>query len=280
MIAFRSDRLATLYLFHPLQKLPRRGPAAKKIPILMYHGIRDGESQARHPYFRTTTTPAVFAWQIGYLARSGYQSVRPDEAAALLLRPERGPAKPVVITFDDGLQDFYTAALPVLRKYGMSATVYLPTACIGQTARKFHGRDCMTWAQVRDSHREGIAFGSHTVTHPQLKALADGAIRRELEDSKKTLEDELGAPVSSFSYPYAFPETDIPFRSRLRAMLEETGYSDGVSTIIGTAGRRNDPYFLRRIPVNAWDDIRLFQAKLEGGYDWLRSLQYLSKLVS
>ena len=97
--------------------------------------------------------------------------------------------------------------------------------------------------------------------------------------SKQTLEDNLGEAVDCFAYPYAFPEQNVSFVRMLRDTLVEAGYHHGVSTRIGTARRQEDCYFLRRLPMNALDDIPLFDAKLRGGYDWLSKLQYASKFI-
>jgi peptidoglycan/xylan/chitin deacetylase (PgdA/CDA1 family) len=187
--------------------------------------------------------------------------------------------RPIVITFDDGYEDFYTHAFPILETYGFNSTVFLPTAYIGETPRQFNGAECLTWSQIRELRRAGIEFGSHTVTHPQLKSLKPEDVRDEIRSSKATIEQQLGCAVKSFAYPYAFPETDRTFRQRLRGFLEESGYENGVSTIIGTADRTGDRYFMKRLPVNSCDDPRLFRAKLEGAYDWLHTVQHVSKLI-
>ena len=85
--------------------------------------------------------------------------------------------------------------------------------------------------------------------------------------------------MNTFAYPYAFPEQDARFVQMLRDSLQSNGYEAGVSPSLGTARREHDHYFLPRLPVNAYDDLRFFQVKLEGGYDWLHSFQYASKRV-
>lgn len=272
----RLDRLATLYFFRPLQRL-RLAPKSG-IPILMYHSISADAEQKRHPYFWTATTPAIFAEHMRLLHEQNYLTVSLEEAVQRLDAPGHSSDKPVVLTFDDGYLDFYTDAFPVLSKYGFGATVFLPTAYIGDTTRRFKGNDCLTWGQIRELQTAGIRFGSHTVTHPQLTTLKTQAIRDELRDSKETIEDKLGCPVTSFAYPFALPEGGHAFTHRLRTMLEEAGYQAGVSTRIGTADRTDDKFFARRLPVNSGDDSRFFAAKLVGAYDWLQTLQYAWKV--
>jgi hypothetical protein len=101
----------------------------------------------------------------------------------------------------------------------------------------------------------------------------------ELGCSKETIEQHLGAPVESFSYPSAFPEEDKRFTRFFQDLLENQGFENGVSTIIGCAGRRHNRFFLPRLPVNDWDDSSLLRAKLEGGYDWLHWAQILKKSI-
>jgi peptidoglycan/xylan/chitin deacetylase (PgdA/CDA1 family) len=137
----------------------------------------------------------------------------------------------------------------------------------------------MSWGQVRELRAAGIEFGSHTVTHPQLKFLDEAAVEDEVRTSKEVIQQELGCKVTSFAYPYAFPETDRAFTHRLASTLEGAGYENGVSTIIGTADRKGDRYFMKRLPVNSCDSPSLFRAKLKGAYDWLHAVQYAWKVL-
>jgi peptidoglycan/xylan/chitin deacetylase (PgdA/CDA1 family) len=278
MAEFRADRVATLYLAGPIRRIIGKGDAT--IPILMYHSVSGIEEQSRHPYYRTDTDPSIFAEQMTFLHDLGYRVISLGDAAARIEARRRIEDHAVVITFDDGYQDFYTRAFPILNRFGYSATMFLPTSHIGEANQSFAGSTCLSWNQVRELNRFGIEFGSHTVTHPQLRTLQPDDIQKEVHNSKQTIEDKLGSPVKSFSYPYAFPETDRTFRNALRQMLSEAGYQAGVSTIIGKAGFASDRLFMERLPVNSCDDRRLLGAKLEGAYDWLHTAQYAFKAVA
>jgi peptidoglycan/xylan/chitin deacetylase (PgdA/CDA1 family) len=272
----RLDALATLYVFRPLRRL---SAFKDGVPILMYHSVSDSEDRV-HPYYRTATSPGVFAEHMKCLRDGGYTALGLDEVARWLQNPTPADIRPVAITFDDGFEDFYLKAFPILERYGFTASMYLPTSFISEESREFTGKACMTWSQVRELHKQGIQFGSHTVTHPQLRFEKLETVRQEIRDSKDTIEQKLGCSVTSFAYPYAFPETDRVFRRNLREMLEDAGYENGVSTIVGTAARAGDRYFMKRLPANSCDDLRLFRAKLEGAYDWVHTVQYASKLLT
>lgn len=278
MLQLRIDRFATLFMFYPFQRLMRSVPVG--IPVLMYHSVSDAAQERLHPYYQTVTTPRVFANHMEFLRQSQYKAVTLAEVVSLTQGSGQNREKAIAITFDDGYQDFYTNAFPILNKYGFTATVYLPTAYIGKTAQRFNGAKCLTWTQIRELRDAGINFGSHTVTHPQLKDLEAEVVRTEICSSKVAIEDNLGSPVKSFSYPYAFPETDHIFQDRIRKILGGIGYDNGVSTSIGIADRMSDRFFMKRLPMNSCDDLKLFKAKLAGAYDWLHTLQHASKMIT
>jgi len=186
-------------------------------------------------------------------------------------------SKTVVITFDDGYRDFYTDAFEAMRQCGFTATIFLATDRIQNTPVRIDGVDYLTWSEVAELHKAGIQFGSHTVSHPDLRSLSPEQIEYELGCSKETIEQKLGVAVESFSYPFAFPEEDKTFTQFLVGILENLGFENGVSTIIGRAGKHDNRYYLPRLPVNSWDDAALLRAKLEGGYDWLHWPQWLYK---
>jgi len=242
-------------------------PACTELPVLMYHSISDDSENNVAPYYRTATSPKIFAEQMALLRAEGFQAVGLQRGRELLR--QNGNVKPVVITFDDGYRDFYTHAFPVLQQFGFAATMFLPTAFIGEKPVRFKERECMTWSEVRELHQAGIEFGSHTVNHPKLYELGFEEIRGEIEMSKSVMEEKLGAPVSSFAYPYAFPSADRNFVETFTGMLKNAGYACNATTRIGRVRVDDDPFTLKRLPVNSADDVALFLAKIRGAYDWM-----------
>jgi peptidoglycan/xylan/chitin deacetylase (PgdA/CDA1 family) len=272
---FRLDRFATLYMVSPYRRLiPSSKPS---IPILMYHSITEDEQSNVHPYYRTATSPAIFAQQLKQLRSQGYTTCTLPQAVSQLEGNTLTAAKSVVVTFDDGFRNFYRNAFPLLNEHGFRATVFLPTVYIGDAPIQFKGEDCLTWSEARELKQHGIELGSHTVTHPQLRDLSVSAINDEIVNSKETIEQKLGCAVESFSYPYAFPQTDKGFTRMLRDLLQAAGYRNGVSTIVGVSNCRSDRLFLDRLPINSCDDEALFQAKLKGAYDWIATSQHMIK---
>lgn len=267
----RPDRLFSVGIVRPLSRLlPTR---QLRIPILMYHGIREGFNN-KQCYFETNTAPKIFAAHMKYLHDNGYRTVTMSETLGI------GDPKCVAITFDDGYQDFYNTALPILSHYQMSATLFVVSHFGHRASTSSKSHPYMTWKQIREVSSLGIEIGSHTVSHLRLWTLGPSAIEYELACSKAATEQNTGRPVLSFSHPFAFPRHRVEYVRRLCSTLLKCGYQTGVTTIIGTATAAHNPYLLPRLPVNSHDDLNLLKAKLEGDYDWLRIPQGIYQRVS
>ena len=208
----RLDRLITLNLILPFRRglslidwtshRPKVRIACAPLPILMYHSISEDSEAGVPAYFKTCTSPAVFHQQMKWLYSRGYKAVTLSEGL-MALKGEvlsDGPTsnlpgivaeKRVVLTFDDGFRDFYTAARPILKEFGFSATMFLSTGFITPSAahpRKcFKERECLAWDEVRELYEEGIEFGSHTVTHPILVNLSWNSVVTEIRDSRAAI---------------------------------------------------------------------------------------------
>jgi peptidoglycan/xylan/chitin deacetylase (PgdA/CDA1 family) len=271
----RLDRAATLFIDGVLPRFwSMKSEAA--IPVLMYHSVSDDPEAGVRPYYRLTTSPRRFLEHMRWLADNGYSAIGLDDAVKTS-HSRRSKSRRVVITFDDGLLDVLENAWPVLESFGFTATVFLPTAFIGETRQRFKGRQCLTWSEVRALSGQGVCFGSHTVTHPVLHGLAWCDLRNELRESRHRIEAALSRSVTAFAYPYAFPQEDHSFVSRFCRELHEQGYTTGVTTSIGRFDMGDDPLRIRRLPLNECDDISFFRAKLAGAYDWVGLAQSVWK---
>ena len=272
----RVDRCLTLGVFDPLRRI---GSSAThwRLPILMYHSISDDQELGVHPYYRLATNPQRFAEHMQWLTDAGYRGVALEEALHGCGKDTRASRRVVGITFDDGFRNFCTEAAPVLKRYGFTASMYLPTSFISEQRQSLHGKECLTWDEVKVLRAQGIRFGSHTATHPKLSDLPWNLIEHEVTVSKACLEQELGEQITSFAYPYAFPQEDRRYSARFTDVLRNCGYRNSVTTIIGCAHFGDDLLRLRRLPVNSDDDRALFLAKLNGSYDWLGMVQRVSR---
>jgi peptidoglycan/xylan/chitin deacetylase (PgdA/CDA1 family) len=237
------------------------------VRILYYHSISDDP-------IRSTVSPPTFARQIEHLCRTGYRILSLSEVGRRLASGGPLPANAVVITFDDGFRDNYERALPVLTRYGVTATVFLTVAYIGTdqlptlTRTDFVPRP-LDWRQVREMQACGIEFGSHTLTHPMLTALSPEQVRRELGDSKRRIEDELGAPAPFFCYPRG------DFNEAVKRLAREAGYLGACTTRPGVNDARSDPYALRRTYVGRRDTVEEFARKVAGAHDVLQQVLHL-----
>ena len=272
----RLDRMVTLCVTRPLITAGL-GASERTLPVLMYHSISDDPEAGVSAYYKIATNRDVFAMHIRRLGERGYQSADLAEGCRLLNTKVPTTSKPVVITFDDGFRDFYDQAFPILKKYGQTAVMYLPTAFIAGDRRSFKGRECMTWNEVRELHEQGVHFGSHTVSHPKLYELSWKEIEQELARSKEHLERELGVEITSFAYPFAFPQQDQRFTDKFTQMLRQLGYRNCATTAVGRVRPGDDLFCVKRLPVNSCDDQALFDAKLAGAYDWFAHPQNFVK---
>jgi peptidoglycan/xylan/chitin deacetylase (PgdA/CDA1 family) len=275
----------------------------------MYHSISDDPEPGVAPYYRVNTSPSVFRQQMRFLADHGYRTISLDQMVELLSpslarsgahpgqsdgRGVRDEGRLVALTFDDGFRNFYTEAFPVLQQHGFTAAVFLATAFIGLERRHFRAdrgyrssspqllnpstsTDCLTWSEVRELHKAGIQFGSHTVNHPKLVELDWRDIKSEISNSKSEIEQQLAEPVTGFCYPYAFPQADRSFVHVFSELLGETGYTCCATTELGRVRPGDDVYRLKRLPANSFDDLPFFAAKLDGSYDWLALPQAMVK---
>jgi len=221
----------------------------------MYHSI----SRSSTPPFRPfTVTPEDFEAQLAHIAEQGWQTVTVTQ---FLTQPL--PPKPVVLTFDDGFADFYSAALPLLQRYGCTATLYVTTGFVGGTSRWLAGagegdRPMLSWAQIADIGKSGIEIGAHSHTHLALDKLPPDPMREEIFRPKHLLEDQLQQTVASFAYPFGYHSRAV------RQMVRDAGYSSACAVRYAFSSPRDDPFTLARHIVRRDTRIDQFSAIIAG----------------
>lgn len=187
--------------------------------------------------------------------------------------PEAGDGNlPAMITFDDGFEDTYLKAFPVLEDLGLQATVFLVTSFVGDRSgccrwsTHYRGLPSLTWSQIREMHGRGMSFGSHTVSHARLSTCSARELQRELADSKAVIEDKLGTAVDALAYPYGQP-ADIS--QRVVETAAEIGYRTGLTTIQRRWERGDNAMRLPRITIEAADTQWDLLQKLDGRRDFM-----------
>ena len=175
------------------------------------------------------TSPERFEAQMLYLKRRGLWGVSIRELRRAM--GEGGAHRLVGLTFDDGYEDFLGNALPTLEGLGFSATVFFVAGMLGRENTWEHRGAgppprlrLLDADGVREVARRGMEVGSHSVTHPRLAGLDQGALLREVDDSRRMLGEVLNAPVEGFCYPYG----DLDARA-VRA-ARGTGYAYALAT--------------------------------------------------
>ena len=231
--------------------------------ILCFHGV----SENPQSYYAVCATD--FLEQMNFLA-TNYQVISIERLVALLQNGDPAVVGKVGLTFDDGYQDFYTHAYPVLKKFALPATVFLPTGLVDGCLERLHKlpqNDFLAWDQIRELRREGVCFGSHTVSHPSLARLAGPNIQNELEASKFRIETELGEKVSGLAYPYGTFRDISPALEKITAAV---GYNWAVSSISGVNRADTNLFALRRTVITTDDGLVGFKRILRGALDgWI-----------
>jgi peptidoglycan/xylan/chitin deacetylase (PgdA/CDA1 family) len=230
--------------------------AETPVPILMYHAIAAEPNEATR---ELSVAPEAFAEQLAVLGELGFTPVDTAHLAARWRSGRPLPARPVLITFDDGYEGVHRHALPVLAEHGFAATLFVSTGWIRGAYDTGGGLDTMLdWDQIRELAAARVEIGGHSHTHPQLDQLDDATLRHELIQCKEIVADELGTVPASFAYPYGYSSR------RVRQAVRETGYGQALAVGNGLARRRQGPYAMQRVTVRRSTGIEEFERLVQG----------------
>ena len=203
-----------------------------KVIVLNYHNIDNMN-------ISLSVLPKDFEAQMKYLKENNFHTITPDELYSALSGSTELPENPVLITFDDGYEDNYVYAYPILQKYGFKGTIFVITSFLDKNMKNY-----VTWEQAEEMEASGtISIQSHTVTHSSMTELSDEQLRHELADSKQAIESHLNKPIHFIAYPTG------TYNLHIAQLVKEAGY-DGAFTIkYGNVDKASNLYAIERIPV-------------------------------
>lgn len=240
---------------------------------LLYHHVGQATPGT---YPDLTISPQEFERQIGWLSRRGYTGICPAQWFEWYKSGTRLPPKPVLITFDDAYADLAEYALPVLRQFGFGAAVFAVTARIGQTSDwdqslGYPALPLMSAQQIRYWAGQGIEFGSHSRTHPNLTKLSPEALLEEIVSSRDELAALLNQPPTSFAYPFGAYNSTVYGVAR-------SSFSLAFTATNGFNCRQTDPHLLRRIVVKPNQPMLAFSLLVRLGDHWRSKLALRTRL--
>ena len=209
----------------------------RSIPVINYHQINPVDKDA------LTVPPHVFAAEMKYLHDNGYHTISPDELYAYLTSNTPLPPKPILITFDDGYEDNYTYAYPILKEYNMKATIFLVSDYMDRFDKY------LTWQQVYEMSANNIYMGSHTLSHYELTPLSTQDMDIQLVGGKLAVEWHTFRFCEFIAYPCG------SFNTQVLSETKKAGYKGGFTVYYDYVRAGDDPYKLSRIPI--YGNLRL-----------------------
>lgn len=211
------------------------------VPVLMYHSV--GEEANND----AVISVALFKEHMLYLHQNGYQPISLSQLQAYLQGKSGLPAKPVVLTFDDGYRDTYEVVIPILKQYGFKSVLFIPAGDTGQR---------LSWQEIREIKKSGMEISSHSFHHRELGGLSRAEQLDEVAKSKEVLDRMLGQNTQYFCYPNGSYDDDT-FRA-----LREQGFSLAVTTNPGWAKPGDNLLALPRVWMGNGVDLKRFKERL------------------
>jgi peptidoglycan/xylan/chitin deacetylase (PgdA/CDA1 family) len=253
------------HLEHRKQQSPSQPTVAVQsthefaVPVLMYHRIDDlSEDESKSPLLcDLTVAPKDFNEQIKYLVDNGFSILSAKDVERAVRERRALPERAVALTMDDGYRDNFERAFPILRKYGVPATIFLVTSAID-------GPKHLTWEQATQMQRHQVGYGSHTVHHFDLTTLTQPTLDYELVESKRVIESRIGERITSIAYPSGEYNDEVVNRT------EFAGYLAGWKKGGGPVQPDDNAFLLPRIRIRGCTTMDDFKRKVWSGVNTIK----------
>lgn len=239
----------------------------RRVTILCYHSVTGGRDPVSHDPYKQHIPLHLFLEHLDHL-QSNYSVI--SLADFLRAKRENGrlPDYSVVLTFDDGFQDFSTVAAGHLVRRKLPATVFVITDRAYGTLPP-NGESFLSWHEIQALAASGTQVGSHTCSHPRLPDLPFDEIKRELADARTAILSHVRQEGVPLSYPYGQTSEAIS------KLVQSLGYGCGISGTLGPNGSDADIFALNRTVVASDDDLATFSARVSGFTWWASRLRGL-----
>jgi peptidoglycan/xylan/chitin deacetylase (PgdA/CDA1 family) len=222
------------------------------VPVLMYHSVSHAPAASTRAL---SVRPDMFAAQLRYLRHQGFSGLTFGELCQRRRTRQPLPARPIVLTFDDGYADLIEEALPIMIEQGFPATLFVTTGWLRGAARCAAGTPpgrMLSWGQVTALSSAGVEIAAHSHSHPRLDQISEPRLRDELANSQRLLEDRLGHPVCSLAYPYGYSSR------RVRAVARQLGYLQAAVVANAVAAPDCDLFGVPRLTIRRSTSLAVF----------------------
>jgi peptidoglycan/xylan/chitin deacetylase (PgdA/CDA1 family) len=225
---------------------------AGHVPLLMYHYIRANPNPRDRVGYNLSVTPQNFEDQMKWAHDHGFFTISMTDLYQAIAAGRPLDSHAFILTFDDGYADFYTAALPVLKRYDFTATNYIVPGFVGRPGY-------MTWQQVLRLDQISFNIGAHTLTHPDLTRESPSVAQAQVAGSKAELESRLGHRVDDFCYPSG------RYNAAVVAMVRQAGFRDATTTTFGTFESAGTALYWPRVRIEGNNKLADFAGRLQNG---------------
>lgn len=230
-----------------------------KINILLYHQI--GNSYTPKTNLDCFCYTSNFYKQMELLHNlDDYEVISLEAALSIITNSKSINKNYVVLTFDDGCESFYNVAFPILKSFHLPASVYPITGFLDDylniNGKVFEHLKIMSQTKIQELSRNGVHFGAHSVNHHKLTQISKSTIEYELKNSKNFLEQIIGKPIDSFSYPHGV------YNEQVIDILQRTGFSNAVTCNSNSFSFNSSPFEIPRKYITFYDNLVTFQKKL------------------
>ena len=240
-----------------MPSLDRRRRALSPVPILLYHSVSVGPPDWIADF---TVTPSTFRAHLDAVVASGREPITVSQLADGLCGRGQLPARPVLITVDDGFADFADNAMPALAERKLQSTLYVTTGALAGRGNEsvLPPAGMLRAADLPGLEAAGVEIGAHSHTHRQLDLLSESQVADEVARSRDLLAETLGHPIRSFAYPHGY------WRAKVLRLVDAAGFDSACTVGEALCTALDHPLALPRLMIRAGTDASVVAAWLDG----------------